>query len=672
MDCTAATKVEASQQGKVPLEIIINIAEQVRLSLFLPLTVAVCTNTNFQFGKSDITSLACSCKAYHHILFPKARRSLHIEFGRLGDPRKSVVVRHSVSGSNSLRTTIEPCAAEAWPTFGATRRIDNGHNEAIEVAAQKLGRASSELGHLEQLSMKGTLCCSPAQITAILPRQCDNGEAQLSLQDFGFHMSWELFDISILKRIQPEGLRKLDIPVKAPEQLNELKAALSSTLNLETLILRDIPARQDFYPHLHYIGDGVRNLPHLKHFGLALTNALRPPVWDHDERFAKSGEVGHDFDLVFAPITYGFTEGERATQLGPRATASSRPVPKKTLSWVPPLRLSKISLKHLDIPARAFERVFDSKSLEKLDITYCNLHESIPAQLRVAGTKLKRFTVVDFELLSPQLLDLLSVQDELEVLEFIPPTDNYHIESRPVLDSGAYKHYELSRVTQKCGANTFWSTEHNARDENGITMYADIENPSSEFMQALQNKLHIRKLTIPADMIEITPSLMAALGNQLPALEELEWAFDYSSKAHCLAFARMTRALPYLKKVTFFSLSRPWDLQQFRAEDMHTGWIRSKRYTDRLNPTLKHVRYRHYSFQAHAGEWNDTTVYYRRDVPVKRYSRLSGQPYQEYWMEIPRDEQTEVFEEGRTPMLEEEHARSRRERCAYRCRKGLN
>ncbi|KAL9636125.1 MAG: hypothetical protein Q9164_003016 [Protoblastenia rupestris] len=652
MDCTAATKVEASQQGKVPLEIIINIAEQL--------------------GKSDITSLACSCKAYHHILFPKVRRSLHIEFGRLGDPRKSVAVRHSVNGSNSLRTTIESCAAEAWPTFGATSRIDNGHNEAIEVAAQKLGRASSELGHLEQLSMKGTLYCSPAQITAILPRQCDNGEAQLSLQDFGFHMSWELFDIPILKRIQPEGLRKLDIPVKAPEQLGELKAALSSTLKLETLILRDIPARQDFYPHLHYIGDGVRNLPHLKHFGLALTNALRPPVWDHDERFAKSEEVGHDFDLVFSLRTYGSTEEERATQLGPRAVAVTMAVPKKTLSWVPPLRLSKISLKHLDVPARAFERVFDPKLLEKLDITYCNLHENVPTQLKAAGTKLKRFTGVDFELLSPQLLDLLSVQDELEVLEFIPPTDNYHVESRPVLDSGAYKHYELSRVTQNCGANMLWSTEHNARDENGVTMYADIENPSSEFMQALQNKPHIRKLTIPADMLEITPSFMAAIGNQLPGLEELEWAFDYSSKAHCFAFSRMTRALPYLKKVTFFSLSRPWDLQQFRAEDMHTGWIRFKRYADRLNPALKHVRYRHYSFQAHAGEWNDKTVYYRRDVPVKRYSPLSGKPYKEYWMEIPRDEQTEVFEEGRTARFEEEHARSRRERRAYRCRKGLN
>ncbi|KAL9129279.1 MAG: hypothetical protein Q9217_002226 [Psora testacea] len=641
--------------AKLPLEIIVLIAEQL--------------------GKTDCTSLASGCKAYYRILSPESRQNVHIEFAGSEHQRKAVAVRHSLSGGNFLWASIHSSGSGLWRPQESIHHhspsrarfpTDTGAKDAIEVASGTIASISTS-GNLRTLSIGGYLRCSPADINSIFPRQRSEGEPQISLRELRFHMDWDFFDMLLVRRIQLRSLVKLDIPIKVPEHLPELESALGSMSNLETLLLRDIPAREDFYEHLHCIGSGVRSLPRLTRLGLALTNQLRPRAWEHDERFEKPDDESFAFDMIFSPEAYRVpTKEDAVAQLRQQAEDLRGGMHCPVSRWRPPLKLSDLSLKHIDLPVHALETVFQPEALKNVDISYGRLHRDVTAQLIAAKTKLVRVTGVDYELLSRQLLGFLAVQDELEMLKFMPPTDNYVAERVPEMDDGTYQHWRMTRVTEEIRANTFWSSEHDTRDENGVMMYQGLQNPSEQFLQAMQSKPRLRSLTLPADMFDITPGFMAILGRQLTSLEELEWAFDYTSKAHFDSFARMTHSLAHLKKVTFLSLSRPRDLRQFRAEDLHTRWIRRKCHSDVLNPTLKHVRYRHYCRDAYVGEWQSTSVYYRRDVPVKRYSPQSGRPYTEYWVELKVDEEEmgpeEMFEDGRTPRIVKDAPKKRRAR----------
>ena len=583
-----------------------------------------------------------------------------------------MAVKHNVTSDNSFSTTLQTGESAFWCAHDSHADqvsvppqlcVRHRAREAIEVASRKIRRVSPPSGNLWDLRISGSLYCSSWDMKSILPLQ----QSRLLVREFRFHMDWMFFDVTILKSIQPAGLLKLDIPVKAPEHLPGLGSALSSMSNLETLLLRDIPAREDFYGQLHCIGNGVKSLPRLKHLGVVLTNILRPKVWEQDDRFEKPANDSHFFDMVFPRETYRLPTPEEASlQLREEAKELRGEVHSPASRWRPPLGLSKLSLKHIDLPIHALETVFQPETLKDLDISNNEIHNDVPTQLRAAETKLKRITGVDYELLSPQFLSFLAVQDELEVVEFLPPTDAYVAEREPGMDHGTYQHWSLLRATEEQSASTCWSLEHNARDERGVAIYPGLEDPSQQFLQAMQNKPRLRSLTIPADMLDITPAFIAAVGKQFPALEELEWAFNYTSKAYFSAFARMTHALSHLKKVTFLSLSRPAHLKQFRAEEFHRRWIQRKCYADGLNPVLKHVRYRHYCSDAHAGKWRESRVYYRRDVPIKRYSQRTGRPYGERWMEIKWGEEEmdpeQMFEECRTPGIMRQAPKKQRAR----------
>ncbi|KAL9098932.1 MAG: hypothetical protein Q9163_005498 [Psora crenata] len=656
MAITNSKRVQVRMLGKLPVEIIVHIAEQL--------------------GQVDFTNLACACKAYHRVLFPQARRRLQIEFVGLQDQTDGVAIKHSLSTGNNVRVAIHCCPTAIWnsvdgrPCCG-TRHFglsgSDGAQDAIGVAQEKITKASA-LGTLEELSITGCISYPSAQKDSILASQQSGYKPRISLRAFDFRLDWTYFNMSLLKGIELGGLVKLNIPIKLPGSLPELRRALRSTAHLETLSIRDIPAREDFYEHLHCIGEGVRSLPRLRHLDLALTNPLRFTMWQHDENFEKPADESFHFDLIFSPDTYTLPRREEpVTQARLEADDPRGEVHSPALKWRPHLRLSSLSLKHIAVPAHAVETVFAPEALKEVDLSYSGVQKDVATLLNAGGTKLRKLTGVDYELLSPQILGFLAAQSELEVLKFMPPTDDFVAERIPGLDDGTYQHWRMSRRTEEIWENTFWSTEHNDRDVNGVTVYPGLENPSGEFLEALLNKPKLRSLAIPADMLDITPGFMAGLGRQLTNLEELEWAFDYTSPALLDAFAHMTHALVHLKKVTFLSLSRPWPLQGFVAEVLHTNWIRCKDYTDRLNPTLKHVRYRHHSHDSYAGLWERTSVYYRRDVPVKRYDPESRRPYKEAWMEVMEGKEEmspdEMFDEGRTPkIVVERHPKAQRRR----------
>lgn len=491
---------------------------------------------------------------------------------------------------------------------------------------------------------------------ALFPRGNKDG---LTLKEFTFTISWRHFDVETLSCLRIEHLVELKIPISQPTDLQILGISMSRMPELRSLHLNDIPATFSYLEEIGWIGNGILTLPKLKSLGIALTNPIRPESWARDERFERDDDLSGYFDQIFQPATYGEPSDQQRREYVDQHAKDPRDDVHSTgvtlAAWRQPLALEKLYLKHVDIPSHAWKWVFRPEILVDLQLPYSVTESETWSTLKLCGTQLKRLQCIDFEMLSSELLDFLTTQCQLEVLEFSAGEDDYIAvpDYSPTLlpsDDWWIMKRKSHDVFAPARRGSYWTgPEHITFTEEGEAQYENLHNPKAAFLCTLKYLPGLKKLTLTADMFIVTAGFLLDIGRLLKGLEELELGFDYRNQEIFKAFCDTTRCLPRLRKTTFRSLSRPQPLDGYYAEGIHQDWLRHEEWTMKLSPNLRHVRMRAHCDDSYKGKYIETDVYYRRDSPVM----LDG--YRDFWYKFPFTEADpttdDAFEDGRVPSL---------------------
>lgn len=234
------------------------------------------------------------------------------------------------------------------------------------------------------------------------------------------------------------------------------------------------------------------------------------------------------------------------------------------------------------MPWWAFETVFSPDTIKELDLPTCRI---APIVWIVLGklAQLHKLANINYQILSESFISFLSTQHSLRLLSFARPPDIYNVAGTRsnVVDTQAdFTFFAVTEAAPHLGPGTEWGRAHarnawllqsskswigyehmiqslsswsNLKDLIGsLSSYADYQYPKkSSFVKCLSNKTSLKHLIIPADMFDITPGFMACLASELPALESIEWGFDYacpvsqSLMTQCPMRCRVTDVSPH-------------------------------------------------------------------------------------------------------------------------------
>jgi hypothetical protein len=365
------------------------------------------------------------------------------------------------------------------------------------------------------------------------------GLAALKPQSFSFNMDWRFWNVHLLQDIASPHLSSLKIPITAPSDCHVLGRALKTMVGLKSLTLTDLADRYEFFEAFGTLGQAIlARGDSLRSLDIEMTNFNRPnayaTAWLKDETFAKPEYLDYFFGLLF--LTH------------PKVLASRARRPYYNFEDIAgfddagldhgpgPLKLEKLRLKNMGIPAWASQQVFDWAYLKELRLPNSDVDPSIWKDLQAA--QLEVLDDVDYELLSASLIELLSSQSSLKSLGFVRPQPNYaytgigtwNPNDQPVM---------LMRVKKqpsRLGPGTAWG-RNCAYGDN----FAPKGKPKYPTLRALLSALSgkaLRSLVLPADMFDITPDIIPSLSTQLASLESLTWGFDYSNPVSFIILPR--------------------------------------------------------------------------------------------------------------------------------------
>ena len=354
-------------------------------------------------------------------------------------------------------------------------------------------------------------------------------------------------------------LKSLKVPVRAPVDCRKIEAALMGMPHLAHLTITELPDSQDFVNEFHHLGDGIlaRYLS-LRSLDIDITNSDREESWVGDEEFVEPDEIGFFFKQFFPEPSWSQMEAlVRARYDDPREP------PEVNLLRSPKchLNLERLRFNHISLPWWAFRTVFSPNAIKELDLPKCRAAESIWDDLG-KHAKIHKLANINYAMLTGSFMTFLSTQNSLQFLSFARPPDSYspvRIRSNIQVDGLPRRlaSFEVTDVAPHLGLGTEWGKtrarnvwllqsrnlwtqhEHLIRSpkswsyfENlirSLNSYDQLEYPKkSDFVKALSNMTLLKHLVIPADMFDITPRFMACLAIELPALEYIEWAFDYA------------------------------------------------------------------------------------------------------------------------------------------------
>ncbi len=352
-------------------------------------------------------------------------------------------------------------------------------------------------------------------------------------------------------------LRSLKLPVRAPIDCLKIGATFMSMPNLANLTITDLSDSQDFVRGFRHLGDGIMALSSsLRSLDIAITNCKRAEDWQKDEAFVEPRDAAFFFKEFFPEPSCNRVEAlVRARYNDPR-----EPLDVNILqSSKGQLGLERIRLKHISLPWWAFQTVFNPETIKELDLPTCRIAPNVWNDLGKYA-HLHKLENINYEILSGPFLIFLSTQPNLHLLSFARPPDIYKvagIRSDPVYISADDASFAVTEEAPHLGPGTGWGR---ARARNawllqlrnlGLQHEHPIESPSSskcfgnitgslssynqcqypgksDFVQSLSNKTSLKHLVLPADMFDITPKFMATLTIEMPALESIEWGFDYA------------------------------------------------------------------------------------------------------------------------------------------------
>lgn len=359
------------------------------------------------------------------------------------------------------------------------------------------------------------------------------GWSALGIKSFQFNMYWKCWDTMILSSISQGQLLTLKIPFPHYPELPALVRALSAMSQLRSLVVTDIPARDDLLRYGPMLGQGIRSRQaSLRELDLEMTNFNRPNSyaneWERDEIFARTHYVGWFFDSLFL-------EPEELSKwcnnLPAKCGASEcveYVIPPKCGQGL--LQLEKLRLKNIDIPAYAFQTIFDCAYLKELRLPHGCVDDPIWEDLVVAN--LEVLEDIDYTQLTHPLVRLINSQSSLKSVTFARPQPVW-LEAE-VVDwddgNGPQMTYRLAEQPAPLGPATDWgrSAFYHYRQFgfNNQLWYPGI----TALLDALGMNKGLENLHLPADMFDITPDVIKIASRQLKSLKHLSWGFDYADQ----------------------------------------------------------------------------------------------------------------------------------------------
>ena len=379
------------------------------------------------------------------------------------------------------------------------------------------------------------------------------GWSAIEINSFQFNMYWKFWDMMILSSISQAHLLTLKIPLPRYSELEALVRALSAMTQLRSLVVTDIPDKHDFPHYAPMLGQGIRSREaSLRELDLEMTNFNRPnpyvEEWERDEIFPRRKSFDWFFNDVFldpedldewhnSPLPY-------ISQASECVEYALSPTCGQGL-----LKLEKLRLKNINVPAYASQKIFDWAYLKELRLPHGRVDDAVWEDLKVA--KLEVLEDIDYTELTHPLIRLLRSQSSLKSATFARP--------RPLYNEGGMVDWEdgngpqmtfgLVEWPSPLGPGTDWGRSGIwNRQTHQMPFESDHELGYPDIMTllvALGKNKGLKNLVLPADMFDITPAVIRMASRRLKSLTHLTWGFDYNdqvSSAPYLLFSTINRA----------------------------------------------------------------------------------------------------------------------------------
>lgn len=523
----------------LPLELVIAISEQVSGPRIRALGNTRRALTSLQLETArDHFNLARTCTTYHRMLVGRSWNEIHLRF------RPHWMERGSKAGTTCRGIRRGAVLIHsAWQETGAPhRQCPLSPCEACEIEVALLSvnayldsRAGKVSKDLRELTLSGRLPKTLGSMREDAPSHTlkdAQGVCALRPEILNVELQWATWSPMMLSSFDLTRLRSLKMPVRAPLDCLKIAAAFIGMPHLANLTITELPDSQDFVDEFRHLGDGIRALSSsLRSLDISITNCNHAEAWEKDEAFVEPDDIAFLFKEFFPEPSGDQIEAlVRARYNDPRESLDVN----KLRSFRGPLNLQRLRLQHISLPWWTFQTAFNPETIKELDLPRCRTAPNVWNDLK-NHAKLQKLANINYELLSTQLLSLLSTQLSLQSLSFARPPDIYIVAGMTSNFQGMtwvdFSSFAVTEEAPHLGPGTRWGR---ARGRNASSLTDSLSSSAqcqypkkSDFVKALSNNSSLKHLVLPADMFDVTPRFMSCLGTECPALESIEWGFDY-------------------------------------------------------------------------------------------------------------------------------------------------
>lgn len=393
------------------------------------------------------------------------------------------------------------------------------------------------------------------------------GLCALQPEVLNIELRWASWSPIMLSGFDLTRLRSLKMPVRAPLDCLKVGAAFMGMPRLANLTITELSDSQEFVDEFCHLGDGILALSSsLRSLNISISNCNRAEGWEKDEAFVEPGDVAFFFKKFFLEPSCDRIEAlVKARYNDPREP----PDVNILRSSKGPLNLERICLKNIGLPWWSFQTVFNPKTVKELNLPTCRVAPNVWDDLG-KHAQVHKVANINYEMLSGPFMSFLSTQHNLHFLSFARPPDIYNVANirSNLLDTRVdVASFSVTKAAPHLGNGTEWGRacarnawllqskkswiqhEHLIQSPSSwsyfedlirsLNSYSQCQYPrKSDFVKALSTKTSLKHLVLPADMFDITPKFMACLAIELPALESIEWGFDYACPVGQLLMSR--------------------------------------------------------------------------------------------------------------------------------------
>lgn len=443
------------------------------------------------------------------MLVKKERSSLRIHFD--GSQHGCKCAACTQTDTQTYRLLNQKSAILTLPLLGAifeyyenTLRSSSGSTYAREVAAAeqlfaqngcRLAKSIKELilcGRLDHGYSNG---CS----LTLYPFIQSAGFKRFRPETFIVDLHWSNWDIDVLRSVSTANLKCLKLPINVPSDCIRLGQALTFMPRLESLAITNIPDQQEFLTELQHIGKGIISCASTsKELDIEMINCNRLTSWGGDQPFIEPEDDGFFFRKLFPCTT------DELSALCNRYYRHDADATDEV-----PLGLSKLRLKHVNLPWDSFGRT--SASMKHLQLPCSKADEQVWRLLQTHA-QLDTLSDISYGMLSMEFLEFLAGQSSLKEVTFARPQDRSEAGAITFDGETPYMTIIVSGAAHRLGPDI------------------GAKYPSlGEFQSSLKNMTMLKHLVLPADMYMLTPDFLSSVAASLTGLEHLQLGFDYEN-----------------------------------------------------------------------------------------------------------------------------------------------